>query len=243
MNFYHTSCKLLINGSRLDLYKTVIHVKLCSDLNAKDHTLNVLNDSISANLKSVTSVSECNVANDTNNVKDVIRQSKPSTPTDNCILANPTELGILFTGEKEGLPDNDHINHHGNLDYELTHLKQPFNTDEADHSIRYSQDQQDNGEETLLPNTQEIYCSAALDHTSATKLCISRNPHMVPPVPPPAYYMQTQHHNLAHPGNPLMTTPLQTIPPTAHLQQAQSGQQAFSLQQRTQPNSSNNMTT
>ncbi|CAC5366856.1 unnamed protein product [Mytilus coruscus] len=70
-----------------------------------------------------------------------------------------------------------------------------------------------------------------------------RNTHMVPPVPPPAYYMQTQHHNLAHPGNLLLTTPLQTIPSTAHLQYAQSGQQAFSLQQRTQPSSSNNMVT
>lgn len=58
----------------------------------------------------------------------------------------------------------------------------------------------------------------------------------------------------AHPGNPLLTTPLQTIISTAHLQQSQSGHQTFSLQQRTQssillinrdmhPNSSNNMAT
>lgn len=55
--------------------------------------------------------------------------------------------------------------------------------------------------------------------------------------------MQTQHHSLAHLGNPLLTTPRQTIQPTAFLQHAHSGQHTVSLQQRTQPNNANNIST
>ncbi|CAC5381585.1 unnamed protein product [Mytilus coruscus] len=56
INLYHTSSRMVINGSRVDLYLAEIHDKLCDELAINGHMLSVLNGNIASTISTSNSV-------------------------------------------------------------------------------------------------------------------------------------------------------------------------------------------